>query len=157
MTEPTQPTTVLEHVSSAGSFQDTDLTRRAQETGASDFTSHYRVVKNDLEVALVVIDRRRDLSALIIYDLFVIKRFRSQGLGSAILTLLEGIAAKEGFKSARLCPTQIDSEWPRERLIQWYLRRGFEFDPSNGTEMQKDTIRCTEICTSDDPSHSREW
>ena len=114
------------------------LMRRAQESSKSTKTIHYRAVKDGEAVAFVSLDRWPDLDYMVLYEIFVPKELRCQGIGSAVLAEVENTAIREGIPRMRLRPKPLDHGISQANLAEWYARHGYEWDPTNAGDMQKE-------------------
>ncbi len=93
--------------------------------------------KDGEEVGYVSLDIREDLGIGVIYEIFVIEKYRSEGIGGRLLAHGERIAADHGFKSTRLLPRSIDNNGLTDQeLASWYARKGYVLDPAF-KEMEK--------------------
>lgn len=82
------------------------------------------------EVAFVSLDRWPELSQMVIYEIFVPRSTRRQGIASAVLNEIERISLCEGLSVVRLTPAPLDTGITREILSVWYDRRGYVSDPN---------------------------
>jgi len=66
---------------------------------------------------------------LVLYEMYVAKRFRGQGIGSELLLRTEDLAMKRGYNRVLVRPMPLSDGIGRERLIGWYERRGYREMP----------------------------
>jgi len=123
----------------AESFELLELRERAVLSSKSPKTKHYRVEVDSKEAAFLSLDRwpEPDYSQLVIYEIFVSQTMRMKGVATAILKEVEQIAIKEGFQKLHLRPSPLESEMPKGILENWYIRRGFSWDPVITGDMEK--------------------
>ena len=87
--------------------------------------------KDGEEVGYISLDIREDLGIGVIYEIFVIEKYRSEGIGGRLLAHGERIAAD------RLLPRSIDNNGLTDQeLASWYARKGYVWDPAF-KEMEK--------------------
>jgi GNAT superfamily N-acetyltransferase len=129
----------FDETSSAESFDSQDLKTRTIESSKTKKTRHYRVVVNGLEAAFLSLDRwpEPEINQIVIYELYVAPAMRGRGIGSAVLAEVELLAIKEGFHKVHLRPVPLDRETSEDELINWYLHRGYSWDPAIADEMEK--------------------
>jgi hypothetical protein len=113
------------------------LRKRAQESSKSIKTIHYRCIADGQEVAFVSLDRWPELGEMVLYEIFVPRELRRQGIGSAALSEVENTAINEGMFLIRLRPRPLDGGISEADLAKWYSQRGYECDPNIAGDMQK--------------------
>lgn len=128
-------------IQSADSFASPELKTRANESSKSRLTRHYRVDLNGDEVAFLSLDRCMgplyDISIMVIYEIYVLPGLRDCGIASAILSEVERIAVNDGYRIIRLRPSPLGYCMPAAELEQWYIRRGYNWNPEVPDEMEK--------------------
>lgn len=100
-------------------------------------TKWYIVKKDDFEVAFIELDFNRREERLWISQIFVLKQYRNQGLGSDILKRIEEKAKEYGSKEIWLNPKPIDSTIDTFRLKQWYIKKGFAVCQKQADTLEK--------------------
>jgi hypothetical protein len=118
-------------------FKIPELTKRAHESSRSKKTRHYKALAQSEEVAFVSLDRWPELSQMVIYEIFVPRSTRRQGIASAVLNEVERISACEGLSIVRLAPAPLDAGITKDALYDWYGRRGYVSDPDISGELFK--------------------
>jgi GNAT superfamily N-acetyltransferase len=121
-------------------FESPELRKRAQESSKSIKTTHYRAIANTREVAFVSLDRWPELGHMVLYEIFIAKKLRRQGIGSDVLAEVESTAIKEEVYVMRLRPKPLDEGISQQELDNWYARRGYAQDSTITGEMQKNLI-----------------
>lgn len=119
-------------------FELPELWKRAQESSKSIKTIHYCAVADSREVAFVSLDRWPELGHIVLYEIFVPKELRRQGIGGAVLAEVESTAVKEGILLMRLRPKPLDKGISQQDLADWYAHRGYEWDTIISGDMQKE-------------------
>ncbi len=127
----------LIEIKEANCCETRELQQRDQEITKSSKTTCYRALCGGREVAFVALDRWPELDRIVLYELFVRKRLRRQGFGTAVLAEVEHSTLREGFSAVRLSPRPLDNEISLHALIEWYRRRGYQIDSSVPSEMEK--------------------
>ncbi|HXW89365.1 MAG TPA: GNAT family N-acetyltransferase [Terriglobales bacterium] len=108
----------------------TEIRERAKNGSACSLTKKYSVRENATEVAYAAIDwyDLRLCSDLILYEMFVPKKFRHSGVGSRILEKVEGLAKANGYSRVIVIARPLE-DYPKEKLKAWYQQRGYEIVP----------------------------
>ena len=114
-----------------------ELAQRAIESSKSENTNHYLIVYDKTEVGFASIDILNSVEILVLYELYIIKTRRNQGLGASALNYIEELVHSLNLKSIVLTPEPIDSSITKERLINWYRSKGYTIRPEHKTEMVK--------------------
>jgi GNAT superfamily N-acetyltransferase len=86
-------------------------------------------------VGLLSFDDRPVFDAGVIYEIFVLAKFRRQGVASALLEFGENLARMAGYRRVKLFPRSLGGGMSDSQLVQWYQRHGYAAT-SNG-EMEK--------------------
>ncbi len=120
-------------------FESPELRTRARESSKSPKTIHYRVLVDDVEAAFVSLDRwpEPEVSQMVVYEIFVPRDMRRKGIGSVVLAEVENVAILEGFHKMHLRPYSLDRETEQTKLNNWYLQKGYNWDPNVPCEMEK--------------------
>jgi GNAT superfamily N-acetyltransferase len=107
-----------------------DIRELARYGSACGLTKKYSVREKGIEVAYVAIDwYELDLcSDLILYEMFIPKNFRHNGIGSRILETVEALAKVNGYSRVLLIARPLE-DCPKESLRAWYQQRGYETVP----------------------------
>ena len=121
------------------SFLSPELQTRAKESSKTPQTTHYRVLANDREVAFVSLGRPFEARAgqMVLYEIFVKRDMRRKGIGTAVLSGIETMAMREGFRKMRLRPSPLDRETSQWELVSWYLREGYDWELNSSGNMEK--------------------
>jgi GNAT superfamily N-acetyltransferase len=127
----------FEEISEPLDCADRELRDRVGCSKKGPATTQYRAVCKAQELAFVALDRLPDFDALVIYELFVASQNRNQGHGARVLEAIEHLARREGFSRTVLIPHPFDREFPEERLMNWYKRRGYSPRADFPSEFEK--------------------
>jgi GNAT superfamily N-acetyltransferase len=87
-------------------------------------------------------DDRPVFGAGVIYEIFVLARFRRQGVASALLEFGENLATTAGYRRMRLLPRSLGGAMDDSQLVAWYQRRGYFLASNGGGEMEKSLAQC---------------
>lgn len=111
-------------------------TLRQRAEGALCSVARQFVAKmNGRIVGFLSFDDRPAFDAGVIYEIFVLARFRRHGVASALLEFGENLARMAGYRRVRLFPRSLGGAMSDAQLVEWYRRRGYVAVP-NG-EMEK--------------------
>lgn len=126
-------------IKTADCFESIELRTRARESSKSLKTIHYRVLADGFEVAFVSLDRwpEPEISQMVVYEIFVPRDMRGKGIGSVVLSEIEKVAIIEGFQKMHLRPYPLDPETMQRKLNDWYLHKGYSWDPNVACDMEK--------------------
>ena len=120
---------MIKQISGIIHFKNIELDKRLHECieRRSCKTSFYKIVFLDQVVGYIALDRwpEPEVSKLVIYELFIESNFRREGYGVKTIENVEAIAKKEEYKYISLAPCQIDSEFPFQRILNFYKKCGF--------------------------------
>ncbi len=106
-------------------YENTELKKRTEESTLSPKTIHYKAIAQNNEIAFVSLDRWSEYSEMIVYELFVPRPKRRQGIASAVLSKVERISAYEGFSNVSVIASPLDNDITENDLHDWYSRRGY--------------------------------
>lgn len=125
------------------SFESLELRARVRESSKSPKTIHYRVLADDVETAFISLDRwpEPEINQMVVYEIFVPRDTRRKGFGSMVLAEIEKVAIQEGFRKIHLRSHSLDRETKQMKLNNWYLRKGYNWDPNVTGEMEKDIAK----------------
>jgi len=90
------------------------------------------------EAGYLSFDDRSDIGTGVIYEVFVLPRFRQQGIGSRLLAFVEELAAGLQCARLRLSAIPFDRSVTQNWLDTWYRRRGFLPASDGSHELEKD-------------------
>ncbi len=100
-------------------------------------TEQFIARKDREEAGYLSLDIRKDLGIGVIYEIFVIEKYRRGGIGASLLAHGEKISKDYGFAATRLRPRSFDSNGPTDQeLTAWCARKGYVLDPVTN-EMEK--------------------
>lgn len=116
----------------------TELRARAERSTKSKNTTQYIYHLDNKEQAFISLDRRPDINALVIYEIYVATQFRKVGVAKKILGQIESVAENEGYGSVRLVPYPLDASISAKDLISLYLSCGYHPDLDIPSEMLKE-------------------
>ena len=100
-------------------------------------TKWYIAKKDDVEVAFIELDFNRREERLWISQIFVLKQYRNQGLGTEILKRIEDEAKGYGSKEIWLNPKPLDSTINASLLKKWYIKKGFTVCQKQADTLEK--------------------
>ena len=113
----------LEHWSNAVT---PEIQERVRNGSACQLTRKYSVFDEEREVAYLALDwwplhQRTDL---ILYEVYVPRQFRHQGIGGRILAEVERLASINGYRRVVLTARPLEN-YPKRKLREWYQKHGF--------------------------------
>lgn len=104
-----------------------DLKQRATCNVPAETRLRYVVLRGKEEVAFLSFDLIPTWDFLVLYEMYVAKPFRRQGIGTQILDLADDIARRHGRKSVvHTVGAPLDSDISHKKLVQYFLDRGFQ-------------------------------
>lgn len=103
-----------------------DLRQRALNNPQTEARLRYVVFRDVVEVAYLSFDLLPNADFLVLYELFVAKPFRRQGLGTEILRQAEAIAREHGRSRILIRPKPLALDISREQLQLFYQERGYQ-------------------------------
>jgi GNAT superfamily N-acetyltransferase len=95
-----------------------EVRERARTSSKRPCTRHYSVLVNDEEVGFVALDIVPGIECLILYEIFVPKGMRRNGLGSRLLIRVESLAREMGYPKISLTPWPLEPCFPESQLIR---------------------------------------
>ena len=111
---------------------------RARDCSKTIVTRHFVAIEGGIEVAFVALDiLPAPVDHLVLYELVVPKELRGQGIGSRILLEVERRAREWKYIGVLLRPKPLDDYFSKERLNDWYSRRGYIPRPDDPTTWTK--------------------
>lgn len=113
------------------------IRERVEASSKSLRTKQYAVLENGLEVAFLSLDIRPNVEYLVLYELFVPKEYRRQGIASQVLKDVEGVAKSLEYKKVTLNPSPLEKEHTKAELISWYKKRGYIERQECPSELEK--------------------
>jgi GNAT superfamily N-acetyltransferase len=114
------------------------LSARAKRASGGRSIEFIAVV-NGVESGLLSYEDWSDQKVGFIYEIFVLPDFRGQGVGAALLSYAEDLAAQLGCTKTRLNARAFDGEIGQEILVSWYTRKGYS-QASAGTELMEKSL-----------------
>ncbi len=135
----------VNEILSKDEIEDNCLKERADpkdraEDGENRVTKWYIAKKDDVEVAFISLDFLERQKILWIHEIFILKQYRKQGLGSNILKWIEGKAKVYGSDKIWLKPKSIDNTdntIDDNYLERWYSKRGFAICKAQSDTLEK--------------------
>jgi len=79
----------------------------------------------NVEAAIMTVDFYSPPLPLFVYLIFVEETHRRKGIGSKLLDYAERLAIEQGNPSIVLQPHEVERSMPKQKLVDWYERRGF--------------------------------
>ena len=114
-----------------------ELRERTQQSSKSRKTVWYCALHVGEEVAFVAIDPWPEFDHMVLYELFIPKSLRRQGIGTAVLAQVEIFAADKGFSAIRVNPSPLDTSIDMSALENWYRKCGYQ-RVKDMNDMEKD-------------------
>ena len=112
-------------ISEPDGIRSTSIRDRAKESSKTRNTTHHLVSCGEIEVGFLSLDSRRDLNCLVLYEIFVPRELRHQGIGTQTILQVSRMAKQQEFSAIRVLPLAFENDWPQEELVSWYLSQGF--------------------------------
>lgn len=112
-----------------------DIRSRA-EFARGQRTSQYLAYEDNEEVGFLSVDRF-ETDSLDICALFVLRTQRGKCIGTRLLEFAEKIAREESFPCIKLNARPMDDDIDKAKLIEWYIKRGYQRDPDIDDDMFK--------------------
>ena len=97
---------------------------RLRVSAKSKYTRQYVALEDGSERAFVALDL--EPSRAVLYELWVPTAQRGHGVGTAVLTAVEGLALRAGCTTVVVRPKPLDSGIDPERLARFYRTHGYE-------------------------------
>ena|SRR5687767_10847517 len=102
------------------------LRSRAAKAPRMRTTYLFRVMSDEIEVALVVLDNHDGADCSILYELFLASERRNRGLGTKVLAAVEAHVKASGRTCLEVWPRTLDrSNRSDAQLVRWYKRHGY--------------------------------
>lgn len=130
------PSILVTAISSTQELSSPVLRERAEQAARPNARQCVALI-GDREAGYLSFDNHPDLALGVIYEVFVLAEYRSQGVGSALLRFGENLAKRAGYSRVRLYPRPLDNGISEARLVAGYERRGYRLCPHGGGEMEK--------------------
>lgn len=116
------------------------------EKGKRLGTKEFVALIDGVEAGLLIFEHFPDYSLGLVYEIYVLEKFRENGVGNLLLSHAETVALDSAYKTLRLSARSLDQEFINdESLMSWYGRKGFNRDDSDPGWMQKDLMSTSEI------------
>lgn len=128
----------LQPVDSVTQCQTDEIRTRLWHIKKSKITSCYAVLIGRDEVAFVALDKWPEYVTL--YDLYVALPFRGRGVGSNLLSWIEGYVRDEGFHHIKLCARPLEAGASKSKLKKWYTMRGYTKTVGGSDELEKSLL-----------------
>jgi len=109
---------VIAEIGAATTPANPDIRRRMASSTKARSTKHYVANHDGVEVGFVAVDAIPEADYLVLYELFVIERFRGSGLGALLLAEVERFANILGYERVILFPNRSNrhfrpsASWP---------------------------------------------
>ena len=102
-------------------------------------TQHFVARVDGAEAGLLIFEHWPTRSLGVVYEINVLARFRSNGVGNRLLAHAHTLALESGYQTLRLQARSLEQERMNdETLLSWYGRKGFVREPDDPGCMQKD-------------------
>ena len=109
------------------------------EKGMRPGTKGFVALIDGVEAGLLIFEHFPNYSLGFVYEIYVLEKFRGNGVGNLLLSHAEAIALDSTCKTLGLSARSLDQEFINdESLMSWYGRKGFNRDDSDPSWMQKD-------------------
>jgi GNAT superfamily N-acetyltransferase len=113
------------------------IRERALTSSKSKHTQHYVAKENGCQLGFLSIDRIPDANYLVLYEIFVPKNLRHQGIASRLLLDAERLAKDFGYELIVLNPSPFESDYPMKKLVSWYKRLGYRKRRGSSGDLEK--------------------
>ena len=90
------------------------------------------------EAGYLSFDDRSDIQTGVIYEVFVLPKFRKLGIGSSLVAFAEELALSLKCVRLRLSAIPFDRSVTQDWLDSWYTRRGYIRASDGSNELEKD-------------------
>ena len=107
--------------------------KQAKMARSRQFVAH----TGDNEMAYLSFDHRADIDTGVLYEILVLPRYRTHGLGTELVIFSEGIARLVGCARMRLLPRAFDASVDQTWLESWYLKQGYSIANDGSREFEK--------------------
>ncbi len=130
----------MRDISTVHSFNDlkNEVLRERAKRAHGGRSQEFVVVIDREEAGLLSFEDWSDQSLGFIYEIFVLPKFRQQGIGASLLLYAEDHALQLRCTSVRLKPYALDQETDQDRLVTWYARKGYIQKSDKPEVMEKD-------------------
>lgn len=96
---------------------------------------------NKCEVGFLCYDDWSEQSLGFIYEIFILPKYRAQGIGDRLMIFAEELAKNLNCTSIRLEPHAFDHSIDPRWLNLWYLKKGYFYMPGDPKIMEKQLIK----------------
>jgi GNAT superfamily N-acetyltransferase len=126
----------LVQIQSTDEIADEELRKRHAKHANFTITRHFLARRDGQDAGYLAVDiNPHDEKYFVVYELFVPKRLRNQGIATWMLEMAEKMGAGLGYPEALIHPKTLDDQFSQEDLEAWYHRRGYASLPN-----QEDTF-----------------
>jgi len=105
---------------------DLGIRERYVNSSRSCYTQHYVIKDDGCEVGFLSLDLAPLDEPLVIYEVFVPRHLRRNGLGTKLLKVAEQTARSLGYEWTLIIPKTMDDAFPQANLEAWYRENGYE-------------------------------
>jgi GNAT superfamily N-acetyltransferase len=105
--------------------ENAEIRQRAMLRRIAPASKHFLGYKDGKQVVFISLDLRPDLHAVSLYEIFVPKAMRRNGVGAEALGYVADLSQKWGFERVLVLPTPFEQDFPKEKLVQWYKDHGY--------------------------------
>lgn len=117
-----------------------ELLRQRGTRCRKDNSQQFIVTVGGCEAGFMSIDQRPELRCTVIYEIFVLPKFRCRGLASSRIQMAEALARSVSHSRTVLSPHSLDSNTDQRWLQQWYERKGYKPIGEYSTEFEKQLL-----------------
>ena len=111
-------------------------------------TREFVALIDGVEAGLLIFEHFPNNSLGIVYEIYVLAKFRAMGVGNLLLSRAETVALDSACKTLRLLARSLDREFINdENLMSWYGRKGFIRDAGDSGWMQKNLTSASTIAS----------
>ena len=108
------------------------------EKGKQPGTREFVAFTNGVEAGILIFEHSPNFSLGLVYEIYVLKKFRGNGVANLLLSHAEAVALDSSCKALRLLARSLDQDFINdESLMSWYGRKGFNQDDNDPGWMQK--------------------
>jgi GNAT superfamily N-acetyltransferase len=122
------------------------LLRERVANGKRPGTREFVALIDGEEAGLLIFEPLSNGSFGLVYEIYVLAKFRGMGVGTLLLSRAETVALDSACRALRLSARSLDQDFINDQsLMSWYGRKGFTRDASDPSWMQKNLTSASTI------------